>query len=296
VELRHLRYFAAVAEVENVHRAAERLNLVQSALSHQIRALEEELGVELFERQGRRIRLSTVGSVFLEETRRILHNVDLAVERARRTAKGHQGTLRVGFQPVVARHGVIPGAFNAFRTAHPLVELKLLPMTTTPQIDALKRGELDAALLYLPSEHDGFETLRIAVDDWILVVPRHHRLSRRPVVRMADLRDEDFVWFPRSASVDWYDRWMERCMAAGFVPRVVQEAVEEGLLLNLVAAGMGVYFGLGTLGSQKPRGVVLKRVADFSMPMELDLVWRRADRSPLVRRFVETMEALSHAS
>jgi DNA-binding transcriptional LysR family regulator len=290
MELRHLRYFVAVAEVENFHRAAERLNLVQSALSHQIRDLERELGVDLFERRGRGIALTPTGTLFLEEAQRILAEVARASERARRASRGQLGTLRIGFQPVVARHRRIPAAFHAFRTANPAVELQLLPMTTTPQVEALKRGEIEAALLYLPAEHGELETLRICVDDWLLAVPAHHRLARRATIRMADLRDEDFVWFPRSASTDWYDRWMNRCMAAGFVPRVVQESVEEGLLLNLVAAGMGIYFALSTLRSQKPVGVVLKRVSDFSMPMDLDLVWRRSNRSPLLRRFIAIVE------
>jgi DNA-binding transcriptional LysR family regulator len=295
MELRHLRYFVAVAETENFHRAAERLNLVQSALSHQIRDLERELGVDLFERRGRGIALTPTGALFLAEAQGILGSVARASERARRASRGQLGTLKVGFQPVVARHRMIPAAFNAFRSENRAVELQLLPMTTTPQVEALQRGEIEAALLYLPAEQPGLETLRICVDDWLLAVPAHHRLARRPVVRMQDLVDEDFVWFPRSASTDWYDRWINRCMAAGFVPRVVQESVEEGLLLNLVAAGMGVYFALSTLRAQKPAGVVLKQVADFSMPMDLDLVWRASNRSPLLRRFIATVERLRDA-
>ncbi len=291
MELRHLRYFVAVAELENFHRAAERLNLVQSALSHQIRHLERELGVQLFERSRQRVRLSVMGTLFLEEARRILSDVERASERVRRAAAGHHGTLRIGFQPVVARHKEIPAAFNAFRRKFPFVELKLLPMTTTPQLEAVRSGEVDAGLLYLPADHPELASERICVDDWLLAVPRHHRLARRAKIVMSDLRDEDFLWFPRSVSVDWYDRWMERCVAAGFVPRVVQEAVEEGLILNLVAAGMGIYFVLETLKSQKPDGVVLKKVTDFAMPMDLDLVWRRDNQSPALARFVEVMSA-----
>lgn len=292
MELRQLRYFVAVAETENFHRASERLNLVPSALSRQIRELETELGVALFERERRRVRLSAAGKSFLESARHLLGAADVARERVGLVARGHVGTLRIGLQEITGRHRDVPRSFHLFRTRYPDVELQLAPMTSVEQAAAIAAGELDAGFFYVKTTNPAFEVLDIDVDDWVLALPKRHRLARKPGLRLRDLRDEPFIWVPRSYAPMLYDRLMATCEKGGLVPRIVQEVKHQSLMLNLVAVGMGLTFVIATARGYGPGDVTFRKLADFSMPMTLNLVWRRDNDSAVLARFVETFAEL----
>ncbi len=292
MELRQLRYFVAVAETENFHRASERLNLVPSALSRQIQDLEAELGVALFDRERRRVRLSAAGKSFLDSARQLLGAADLAKERVGLVARGHVGTLRIGLQEITGRHRDVPKSFHLFRTRYPDVALQLSPLTSVEQAEAIAAGELDAGFFYVKTANPAFETLDIDVDDWVLALPKRHRLAKKPGLRLRDLGDEPFVWIPRAYSPVLYDRLMATCEKAGFAPRIVQEAKHESLLLNLVAVGMGLTFVTATARGYGPGDVVFRTLPDFSMPMTLNLVWRRSNESAVLARFVETFAGL----
>lgn len=296
MEIRSLRYFLAAAETENLSRASERLNVVQSALSHQIRNLEAEVGIELFIRRGRRLRLSEAGRTFAEEARKVLTAVELAKRRAVQVAHGELGEVRVGFETISSRHRLVSEALFAFREAYPGVGLSLTHMTAGPLLDALSGGQVDAAFLHLWEPSSDLDTIAFHTTDWVLALARSHPMASKDRISLADLRDEPFVWRAREISPKVYDRMIERCQAGGLAPNIVQEADNDVMMLNLVSVGLGVCFVVENVrshGADDP--LVFRRVEDFSMPLELCLAWRKDNTSRAVPNLAAIVSRLSAA-
>ncbi len=285
MDLRALRYFLAAAETQNLSRAAESLNVVQSALSHQIRGLEEELGASLFERHGRRIRLSAIGGVFREEAKRILANVDQAKHRVDRAVEGEFGTLRVGFQTVACRNRLVSESLLSFRERHPDVELKLSSMTGAALLDGIRTGTFDAGFLHLPVEHPDLKKIHFETSDWVLALPRNHPLAARRGLKLKHLQGQPFIWLPRDIAPVLYDRMTAICHAGGLAPWIVQEAFDEVMMVNLVAVGMGLSFVIDSARGTWPEDMVaFRRVSDFSLPLPLCFVWRGDNESAPLKR------------
>src|SRR6201988_3907872 len=242
MELRHLRYFVAVGEEQHYGRASRRLRVAQPALSRQIQDLEEEIGFKLFERLPRGVKLNPAGKLFLEDARRILQEVNDAAARAARVAHGRSGTLRVGFTENASWHGVVPDSFRRFRERQPDAELQLTPATSLEQIEALRSGRLDAGYVFnMPKTDAELDHLPVAMQHVELAVPKGHALARMKSVRLRDLVDASFVWFPRREAPAFYDRLMHECFRGGLKsPRIVQEGLNESTILSLVSHGMGV--------------------------------------------------------
>jgi DNA-binding transcriptional LysR family regulator len=294
MELRHLRYFVAVAGEEHYGRAAERLRVAQPALSRQIQDLEEEIGFKLFDRLSRGVKISTAGKSFLEDARRILHEVNDATARAKRVACGQSGTLRVGFAETMSWHGVVPESFRRFRQQQPDAELQLNPLSSLQQIEAVRSGRLDAGFAFAISHIDReLAQLEVVVLNLVLAAPRGHPLTKLKKLRLRDLNDATFIWFPRRESPAYYDRLMHECRRGGLkTPHVVQEAVNEATILSLVSCRLGVAFvGSGTRW-RCPESVVLLPVTDLSLPLPFALVWRKDNASPLLARFVADVRSL----
>jgi DNA-binding transcriptional LysR family regulator len=288
VEIRALRYFLVAAETENLSRASERLNVVQSALSHQIRGLEAEIGAELFVRNGRRLKLSEAGRVFADETRKVMEAVDLAKQRARQAARGGLGEIRVGFETISSRNRIVSEAVLAFRETYPQVRMDLAHLPAGPLIEALRAGEVDAAFVHLSEPLPELDAIVFQTTDWVLALPRSHPLTRRRHVRLADLADEPFIWRARKISPGVYDRMLATCQAGGLIPDIVQEANNDVMMMNLVAVGLGLCFVVETLHSDLPDDpIVFRRVEDFSMPLELCLAWRRDNASSPLPNLVD---------
>lgn len=280
VEIRALRYFLVAAETENLSRASERLNVVQSALSHQIRSLEAEIGAELFVRNGRRLRLSEAGKVFADETRKVMDAIDLAKHRAQQAARGGLGEIRVGFETISSRNRIVSEAVLTFRETWPQVRMDLAHLPAGPLIEALRAGEVDAAFVHLSEPLPELETIVFQTTDWVLAMPRSHPLSRKRSIRLADLANEPFIWRARKISPGVYDRMLAACRAGGLIPTIVQEANNDVMMMNLVAVGLGLCFVVETLHSDLPDDpIAFRRVEDFSMPLELCLAWRRDNAS-----------------
>lgn len=280
VEIRALRYFLVAAETENLSRASERLNVVQSALSHQIRSLEAEIGAELFVRNGRRLRLSEAGKVFADETRKVMDAIDLAKHRAQQAARGGLGEIRVGFETISSRNRIVSEAVLTFRETWPQVRMDLAHLPAGPLIEALRAGEVDAAFVHLSEPLPELETIVFQTTDWVLAMPRSHPLSRKRSIRLADLANEPFIWRARKISPGVYDRMLAACRAGGLIPTIVQEANNDVMMMNLVAVGLGLCFVVETLHSDLPDDpITFRRVEDFSMPLELCLAWRRDNAS-----------------
>jgi len=294
MELRHLRYFVAIGEEENYRRAAQRLNVAQTALSTQIQDLEAELGFKLFDRLPRGVKLSAAGRLFLEDARRILQQVSEAAARAARVARGQSGTLRVGFTENASWRGVVPESIRRFRERQPDAELQLTPATSLEQIEALRSGRLDAGFAFnMPKTDAELEYIPVALQHVELAVPKGHPLVKLKKLRLRDLGDASFVWFPRREAPAFYDRLMHECFRGGLEsPRIVQEGLNESTILSLVSHGMGVGWVNGTARWRCPEGVVIVSIADLDMPLPLALTWRRDNTSPLLVNFIAEVRSL----
>jgi DNA-binding transcriptional LysR family regulator len=294
MELRHLRYFVAVGEDEHYGRAAQRLRVAQPALSSQIQDLEREIGAQLFDRLPRGVRLSAAGKVFLEDCRRILKDVNEAAIRAERAARGIIGTLRVGFTESASWHGVVPDALREIRRTHPEADLQLSSLSSLEQIEAVRSGRLDTAFVYVRTADP--QIAEIVVDSHLVVLamPRRHPVSRLKKLRLRDLVETDFVWFPRRQHPANYDRLLQACSRGGLTnPRIVQEAVDQATMLSLVSCGLGVAFVADATRWRCPKEVVLRKVDDLRLPLTVSCIWRKDNRSPLLARFLEHVRQLA---
>jgi DNA-binding transcriptional LysR family regulator len=294
MELRHLRYFVAVGDEQHYGRAARKLRVAQPALSRQIQDLEEELGFRLFERLPRGVRLSAAGKLFLEDARRILQEVSAAAMRAGRVARGLSGTLRIGFAENASWRGVVPDSFRRFRERQPDAELQLQPAASLEQIDAIKSARLDAGFAnFMPKADPELDQLPVAVHHLVLAAPKGHPLTKLKKLRLRDLRNAQFVWFPRGGIPTFYDRLMHECYRGGLKsPHIVQEGLNEATILSLVANGLGVGWVLETARWRCPDNVVILSVVDLNMPLQLTLAWRRDNRSPLLASFIDEVRRL----
>src|ERR1700756_5277055 len=294
MELRHLRYFVAVGEEQHYGRAARRLRVAQPALSRQIQDLEEELGFTLFERLSRGVKLSDAGKLFLEDARRILQEVTGAAVRAGSVARGRSGTLRVGFSENASWRGVVPESFRRFRELRPGAELQLRPAPSLEQLEAIRSGRLDAGFVnFMPKSDPELDQLLVARQHVELAAPKRHPLTRLKKLRLRDLTDAPFVWFPRWANPAFYDQMMLECYRGGLKsPRIVQEGVNEPTILSLVSTGMGVGWVLATARWRCPESVVILPVMDLNMPLTLAFVWRKDNTSPLLANFIADVRRL----
>ena len=216
MELRHLRYFVAVGEEQHYGRAAQRLRVAQPALSRQIQDLEGEIGFKLFDRLPRGVKISAAGKYFLEDARGILQQVNEATTRAKRVALGQSGTLRVGFVESISWHGVVPESLRRFRQQQPEAELQLRPLSSLEQIEAVAGGRLDAGFVFTIANINGeLAELPVASLNLLLAAPRGHPLTELKKLRLRDLSDAAFIWFPRRESPAYYDRLMHECFQIG---------------------------------------------------------------------------------
>ena len=294
MELRHLRYFVAVGEEQHYKRAAQRLRVAQPALSRQIQDLEEEIGFKLFDRLPRGVKISAAGKCFMEDARRILHEVNEAAARAGRVASGQSGTLRVGFVESISWHGVVPDSFRQFRERQPDAELQLKPASSFELTEAVQSGRLDVGFVFTIA-NIGCELaqLPLASLNLMLAVPKGHPLTKFKRLRLRDLNDAAFVWFPRRESPAYYDRLMHECFRGGLKsPHVVQEGVNEATILSLVSCGLGVAFVSSATRWRCPESVVLLPVTDLKLPLPLAVVWRKDNASPLLAKFVDDVRSL----
>jgi DNA-binding transcriptional LysR family regulator len=240
MELRHLRYFRAVAEELHFGRAADRLHIAQPPLSQQIRQLERELGVTLLVRSTRRVELTPAGQAYLRRAVAILDAVKDAGEQAQRIAAGVEGRLAIGCVGS-ATYSLLPRLVRALREALPGVEVSVRGEMLAPaQIAALLAGEIDLALLRPPVEESGVMLETVRRDRLLVALPEGHELASRDRLRIGDLRDEEFVAHAGHGRSVMNSVLTAMCADAGFVPRVRHEVEETSTLVTLVAAGLGV--------------------------------------------------------
>jgi len=294
MELRHLRYFIAVAEEGHVTRAAERLGMQQPPLSQRIRALERELDVQLFRRKSRGVELTDAGSTLLAEARAILARVDHAFAVTKRTARGEQGRIAVGFTSSAPFHPFVPRVIRAYRDAFPLVALTLEEGGTIELIDDLRDERIDVAFVRTAiADQEGLMVSALLQEAMMLALPRAHLLARRTnkAVSLKALAEETFIVYRRHNGPGLYDAILSACHAAGFSPRVGQEAPRIVSTLNLVAAGLGISLVPESLQCMRMDGVVFRRIGGAAQPAApLYLASRRGETSASARRFLELVK------
>ncbi|HYJ18236.1 MAG TPA: LysR family transcriptional regulator [Burkholderiales bacterium] len=287
MQLRHLRYFVTLAEELHFGRAAEKLHISQPPLSMQIRALEDELGVMLFNRTQRHVALTQAGHALLGEARQILARVEQAVLITRRAGRGEIGELAVGFISV-ADYNVLPVVLREFRRRYPLVNLTLREATTDAQVRDLVAGRLDVGFLLPPVAEPALESVAILREPLIVALPEKHPLAMKPgKLALEKLKDAPFILFPRPNAPGLYDDVVSCCKAAGFSPRVEQEAIQMQTIISLVSAELGVALIPASLTNLRRTGVVYKALRQQSPLTEIHLAWRRGDELPALRVFVD---------
>jgi DNA-binding transcriptional LysR family regulator len=293
MELRHLRYFVAVAEEGHVTRAAERLGIQQPPLSQQIQALERELDAQLFRRKPRGVELTPAGRALFDEARAILARADEAVAATKRAARGEAGRVGIGFTSSASFHPFVPRAIRAFREAHPLVALALEESGTTELVEALRAQAIDAAFVRSPvGESDDLFVRPLFEEPMVAALPSGHSLSGADDnLPLAALAGETFILYRRPVGPGLHDAIIAACDRAGFSPKIGQEAPRMLSTLSLVAAGLGVTVVPASMSRLEAEGVVYRPIdpkAELTAP--LNLAYRRDEISAAVRRFVALVQ------
>ena len=285
VELRHLRYFIAVAEELNFSRAAERMHMAQPPLSAAIRQLERDLGVDLFVRTTREVKLTDAGRAFLEGARRTLADAERAAEDAKRAAAGDLGRLRIAYS-WSTRFETLPALGKAFRASHPGVELLGQEMWNARMPPAFANGSIDIALSLCPEIAAELELAPIRKERLVALLPDAHPLTREEAIPLSALADQEFVLFPRDIAPRLHDAFVAIYRRAGFEPRVRNESFHTGWDLGVLAEIPAVAIAPQTVAGGLPDGIVAVAVSEPTDSLETCLVWRGDESSPAVAEFV----------
>lgn len=284
--MRHLPYFVVVAEQEHFQRAAELLNMSQPALSRRIQDMEEELGVRLFERKRRGVILTTAGRMLRDDAARIMSAMDGAIHRLHAMARSETRHLRLSFNESALRNTAITASVEHFRTELPAVELEMLPLLTEAALAALQRRELDACFLYdYGLRQQGLNVMRITGEPLVLALPSDHPLLAKKTLRLRDLADLPMSWPSRVAGARLHERMAAAWAAAGLTPHVIMEVLTTDSTLSLAANHLAL--GFITATTPPAANVVYAPVVDFSLELDLSLVWLPDNDAPPLMRLVE---------
>ena len=291
MELRHLRYFVAVAEERHFGRAAARLHIAQPPLSQQIRRFEAELGEPLLYRTTRSVELSPAGEVLLERGREILAAVDSAVEDARRAARGEYGRLAIGFTGS-STYALLPALAAALRRELPGVMVDLRGELLTPaQVAQLLDGTLDLGLLRPPVHERDLQTEVLGSEALVAVLPAAHPLADAEAVPLEQLEGEPFVTYPSHFRSVVHDAVEDACAAHGFKPVAAHEVAETATLVSFVAAGLGVSLVPASVANMTVHGAVYRPLEEDSTRVELAVAWRGDDERPVLARALDVIRS-----
>jgi DNA-binding transcriptional LysR family regulator len=294
MELRHMRYFVALAEERNFTRAAARLHLAQPSLSRQIRDLEGELGVSLLHRGKGGITLTAAGNEYLAQARKLLADSAAAVRATQAVGRSEHQQLVIGTVEPLMSSGLLAEILNNFSGCRPEVRVELREVFSVEQHRLIAARELDAGFVYRPPEdrsiYDGFVVLE---NRHVAALPADHRLGCKSKLFLRDMAGESFVQFSRHLWPERIDAIAQKCVAAGFTMRVVQEAQRLHTLLEFVAQGFGVAIMPDPLCHPSDR-VVFKKLEDFDLAANLQLIWLRNNDSGLLKQFIAIARQLRH--
>ncbi len=292
MELRHLRYFGAVAQYLSYSEASRRLNVAQPAISQTILDLEEEIGAKLFLRSNRKVELTAAGSALLTEAESILKRSDEAKRMAQRAARGEVGILRIGFiAPATAP--ILPPLVQTYRSRHPEVELQLHHMNPDVQLAAFAEGTLDLGFSRpLPPElRLRFEEEMIYTDYLGAVLPPTHPLAKKERIQLEKLASEPFVLFHRVGAPGLFDEAVAMCCRAGFSPQVRHEPDLMTTVFVMVESGLGVSLVPGCARSLDRQNIIRRPLTVKSKPLCLCAIWPRGSQSPTREAFLDILRA-----
>ncbi|WP_138503135.1 LysR family transcriptional regulator [Nostoc sp. PA-18-2419] len=292
MELRHLRYFIAVAEELHFSKAAERLHIAQPPLSQQIQQLEAQLGVELFQRKTKRqVQLTEAGQVFLQEAYQLLAQLQKAIELTQKIGRGEKGQLRIGFTSLVT-YNLLPVILRQFREQFPEVELILQELTTTEQERALQERRIHVGFAHPPLEDNTLNKKCIQQEALVVALAETHFLSEQEKISVRSLVNENFIMFPRHLGSGLYDQIVSLCLQGNFSPKVTQEAIQMQTIIGLVSAGMGIAIVPSSLQNLQRTGVVYRNFEEKTPLIETAVVWREEDMTPVLREFLHFFQAV----
>jgi DNA-binding transcriptional LysR family regulator len=294
MELRHLRYFVVLADELHFGRAAERLAISQPPLSVAIRQLEERVGVRLFERSNKVVRLTPAGSAFRESARRLLSQAEEAALEARDVAAGSAGRLRIGFVGAMLYRG-LPQALHRFQAAHPAVRVTLSELNSAEQIGELLHDRLDLGFVHTSKMPAELAHHLLLTEPFVCCLPAGHALARRKVLAPADLRAQPFVLFARSVSPDYHERVLSICVQAGFLPEIRHEVRHWLAVVSLVSQGLGVALVPEAMQRSALRGAVFRPLDRPVAQSEAYAVWRVGSQSVPAQRLLAGLLEARHA-
>ena len=285
MELRQIRSFLSVAETLHFGRSAELIHLSQPALSLQIRALEEEVGVRLFERNRRKTTLTAAGLVFRDDAAGVVSQLDQAIRRARLAADGKLGLLRIGFIST-AGNEIVPNLVRRYRESSPEVVFSLRNILTTDQIQMLSAGSLDIGFLRLPiGEHPELEVVKVHREPFVVVTPLSHKLAKRKRLALHELSGQDFVMYERSYAPGFHDLIFGMLRDAGVIPNVCQTAGQMPTLISLIDSGMGISILPASAVKHSGASVVACEIAGKVAMSEIAIAVNKGNRAAAVGNF-----------
>ena len=288
MEFKHLRTFVSVANYLHFGHAAKALGVAQPHVSRLVQQLEDELGVRLFYRNKRNVRLTETGELFLDEAKSLLRNAELARQRVQQSAEGKRGRLTISLVRS-AMLGVLPKILNRFHTEFPDITLSALELSAVSEVHALRDRLTDVVFAHPPIPNsDIYASLSLEEEPLWVVLPKRHPLARRERIDLIDLADETWVMFPRDDGADIYDRIIALCQRTGYAPKIVQEARSVQVRVGLVAAGFGVHLVQRSWQTMPHPGVVYRPIRPTDT-IGLSCYWRKVDANPVLKRFLNVV-------
>lgn len=291
MELRHLKYFLAVAEELHFGRAAARIYIAQPPLSQQIKQLEAEIGVKLFNRTKRRVELTEAGKIFQQEAYAVLERLENGVLKAQQAALGEAGWLSIGFVSSI-NYEILPKVLREFRRQYPDVEIFLQEMHNLEQTQSLLEKRIHVGFARMPPASREIVSKIIAREPLIIALPSAHKLRKKNNLKLAELENEPFIVFSQSRPSPFYEYILRLCAEAGFQPSIVQQVGEIQTALGLVAAEIGVALVPASTHNLHREGVIYKSLAAPQPIIEMTMQFRKDEASPVVERFMEIIQAL----
>lgn len=288
MELRHLRYFIAVAEELHFGRAARRVHIAEPPLSQQIRRLEEELQIKLFDRTTRRVQLTDAGRAFLREARLTLAQADRAVRVGIRASRGEVGELSLGFVPA-ADLTLLPRILPAFRRRYPEVHLELYSQSGAAQVQALRERRIHAGFLFKPVDEDALIVDAVLKEPLVAVLPASHKLAKKQQIALKALAQEPFIFFRRDVAPGFYDVIANCCLQAGFAFKIRQEADHIQTNLGLVAMGLGISLLPASIQVIRRAGIVYRPLRAPVPHVEMAIAYRGDETSEVLHAFLEVV-------
>ncbi len=290
MELRQLRYFFHIAELEHFGKAAERLHIAQPALTRQIKQLEDEIGVELFERLPRGVKLTAAGHVFFGQTRDLLAQCEKMVKLTQQVSRGQSGLLRIGFADGVTFNKTFSEILRSFRQSYSDVVLDLVPASSLEQAELISRSELDLGFVYWLPTGKSVKSIQFEEEELMLAVSKTSPLAKRKTLTIKDVGDYPIVWFPRANSPGYYDLIVSRFARNGCSLNVIQEGNNESTMLSLVSADIGATFITESALHRKPDDVVFIPIIDLNAKLSVKAMWNADDKNPALKEFVSIIK------